>query len=96
MDRADTRSAGLLDRYCELDAGLRDRLANPLAAGMAGPSLLWMRDEEPEAYRTARWALQPKDWLLLTGQSFSEPFDVSATLLYDLQAHGWLSRSSRF
>jgi xylulokinase len=86
---ADTRSAGLLDRYRELDAGLRGRLANPLAAGMAGPSLLWLRDEEPEAYRAARWALQPKDWPRLTGQSFSEPSDASATLLYDLQAHGW-------
>jgi xylulokinase len=62
---ADTRLAGLLDRYRELDAGLRDRLANPLAAGMAGPSLLWLRDEEPEAYRMAQWALQPKDWLRL-------------------------------
>ena len=88
---ADTRSAGLLDRYRELDAGLRGRLANPLAAGMAGPSLLWLRDEEPEAYRAARWALQPKDWLRLwlTGQSFPEPSDASATLLYDLQADGW-------
>ena len=88
---ADTRSAGLLDRYRELDAGLRGRLANTLAAGMAGPSLLWLRDEEPEAHRAARWALQPKDWLRvwLTGQSFSEPSDASATLLYDLQADGW-------
>src|SRR5919112_2021851 len=33
---ADTRSVALLDRYRELDAGLRDRLANPLAAGIAG------------------------------------------------------------
>ena len=58
---ADTRSVALLDRYRELDAWLRDRLANPLAAGMTGPSLLWLRDREPEAYRAARWALQPKD-----------------------------------
>jgi xylulokinase len=88
---ADTRSAGLLDRYRELDAGLRDRLANPLAAGMAGPSLLWLRGEEPEAYHAAWWALQPKDWLRLrlTGEAFSEPSDASATLLYDFQADGW-------
>jgi xylulokinase len=88
---ADTRSAALLDRYRVLDAGLRDRLANPLASGMAGPSLLWLRDEEPEAYRVARWALQPKDWmrLRLTGEAISEPSDASATLLYDLRADGW-------
>ena len=88
---ADTRSAALLDRYRELDAGLRGRLSNPLAAGMTGPSLLWLRDWEPAAYRTARWALQPKDWmrLRLTDEAFSEPSDASATLLYDLRADGW-------
>jgi xylulokinase len=88
---ADTRSAALLGRYHGLKVGLRGRLANPLAAGMAGPSLLWLRDWEPKAYRTARWALQPKDWmrLRLTGAAFSEPSDASATLLYDLQADGW-------
>ena len=91
---ADTRSAVLLDRYRDLEAGLRGRLANPLVAGMAGPSLLWLRDEEPEAYRAARWALQPKDWmrLRLTGEAFSEPSDASATLLYDLQADAWLGQ----
>jgi xylulokinase len=88
---SDTRSATLLGRYRELEAGFRGRLANPLAAGMAGPSLLWLRDREPEAYRAARWALQPKDWmrLRLTGEAFSEPSDASATLLYDLPAEGW-------
>src|SRR5215210_2838860 len=88
---ADTRSAGTLAFYRELDAGLLRGLANPLAAGMAGPSLLWLRDEEPEAYRAARWALQPKDWLRLrlTGEAFSEPSDASATLLYDLEADNW-------
>jgi xylulokinase len=88
---ADTRSAGLLSRYRALDAGLSRRLANPPAAGMAGPSLLWLRDNEPGTYRAAQWALQPKDWLRLrlTGEALSEPSDASATLLYDLEADGW-------
>jgi len=88
---ADTRSAGLLCRYRALDAGLLQVLANPLATGMAGPTLLWLRENEPEEYRAARWALQPKDWLRLRlmGEAFSEPSDASATLLYDLEADGW-------
>src|SRR5215210_235798 len=88
---ADTRSAGTLAFYRELDAGLLRGLANPLATGMAGPSLLWLRDEEPEAYRAARWALQPKDWLRLrlTGEALSEPSDASATLLYNLETDAW-------
>lgn len=88
---ADTRSSAMLGHYSGLDAGLLRVLANPLAAGMAGPSLLWLRENEPEEYRAARWALQPKDWLRLrlTGEALSEPSDASATLLYDLRRDGW-------
>ena len=88
---ADTRSSGMLDRYRALDAGLLQVLANPLATGMAGPTLLWLCQNEPEEYRAARWALQPKDWLRLrlTGEALSEPSDASATLLYEPEADGW-------
>ena len=88
---ADARSAEQLAAYRRLDEGARRRLGNPLAVGMAGPSLLWLRDHEPDAYTSARWALQPKDWLRLrlTGEVFAEPSDASATLLYDLRSDGW-------
>jgi xylulokinase len=58
---------------------------------MAGPSLLWLRDHEPDDYASARWALQPKDWLRMrfTGEVAAEPSDASATLLYDLIADEW-------
>ncbi|HWG84946.1 MAG TPA: FGGY family carbohydrate kinase, partial [Deinococcales bacterium] len=83
---ADTRSDRLLDRYRALPAAHLARLANPAAAGMAGPTLLWMREHEPALLARARWALQPKDWLRyrLTGQVGAEPSDASGTLLYDL------------
>lgn len=88
---ADARSVGQLAGYRVLDEASRIRLANPPAVGMAGPSLLWLRDQEPETYRAARWALQPKDWLRLrlTGEAAAEPSDASATLLYDLPSDGW-------
>ena len=88
---ADARSTGQLHAYQRLDGDARHRLANPPAAGMAGPSLLWLRDNEPEVYENARWALQPKDWLRmrLTGDAFAEPSDASATLLYDLLGDRW-------
>jgi xylulokinase len=91
---ADARSAGQLEAYRELDEDARRRLANPPAVGMAGPSLLWLRDHEPEACASARWALQPKDWLRLrlTGEVAAEPSDASATLLYDLRSDGWAYR----
>jgi xylulokinase len=88
---ADARSDAELAAYRRLDEDLGRRLANPPAVGMAGPSLLWLRDQEPNAYTSARWALQPKDWLRMrmTGEAATEPSDASATLLYDLLADDW-------
>ncbi|MBW4648016.1 MAG: xylulokinase [Kastovskya adunca ATA6-11-RM4] len=88
---ADTRSGETLAAYHELDGQKQARLANPITAGMAGASLLWLRDREPQLYNTARWALQPKDWLRLqlTDTVATEPSDASGTLLYDLLADNW-------
>src|ERR687898_277789 len=88
---ADARSGAELEAYKRLDEDLGRRLANPPAVGMAGPSLLWLRDHEPDAYASARWTLQSKDWLRmrLTGDIAAEPSDASATLLYDLPADDW-------
>jgi xylulokinase len=88
---ADARSGEQLSAYRGLAVDPRGRLANPPAVGMAGPSLLWLRDHEPDLYASARWALQPKDWLRLrlTGEAAAEPSDASATLLYDLPADDW-------
>jgi xylulokinase len=88
---ADTRSVRELDRYKTLDEAALGRLANPPATGMAGPSLLWLREDEPGVYNSARWALQPKDWLRmrLTGKVHAEPSDASATLLYDVGGDRW-------
>ena len=88
---ADTRSGDELEAYRDLDEGLRRGLANPPAVGMAGPSLLWLRRNEPDVYGAADLALQPKDWirLRLTGEAAAEPSDASATLLYDLLSDDW-------
>jgi xylulokinase len=88
---ADARSGIELAYYRDLDEDLSRRLANPPAVGMAGPSLLWLRDNEPDTYASARWALQPKDWLRmrLAGDAAAEPSDASATLLYDLISDDW-------
>ena len=88
---ADMRAQAELERYRTLAASQVERLANPLVPGMAGPMLCWLADHEAPSYQTARWALQPKDWLRyrLTGEVATDPSDASATLLYDLRADGW-------
>jgi xylulokinase len=91
---ADGRSTEEVDRFRKLDPSLLRRLANPPATGMAGPTLMWLKTHEPTIYESARWALQPKDWLRLqlTGEACGEPTDASATLLYDFVDDGWAER----
>ncbi|MDQ6713076.1 MAG: xylulokinase [Candidatus Dormibacteraeota bacterium] len=88
---ADGRSRRQLEAYSTLSPEQRRRLANPPATGMAGPTLLWLRHNEPPLYRKAHWALQPKDWLRLRliHEAATEPSDASATLLYDLTTDYW-------
>jgi xylulokinase len=88
---ADGRATRELEVYSELNRGLRHKLANPPATGMAGPTLLWLRRHEPAHYRRAQWMLQPKDWLRLRmiHEAATEPSDASGTLLYDMVADYW-------
>lgn len=88
---ADGRSSSVLSVYQTLEMEQRQRLANPVTAGMAGPTLLWLRQHESDVYKITRWALQPKDWLRLrlTGEVAAEPSDASGTLLYDVVGDRW-------
>lgn len=88
---ADGRARAQQSAYAALEPSLRQLLANPVTTGMAGPTLLWVRCYEPEVYATARWALQPKDWLRfkMTGDVATEPSDASGTLLYDVAGDRW-------
>jgi xylulokinase len=88
---ADGRSTDEVARYRQLDEGVLHRLANAPSTGMAGPTLLWLKGHESSLYESARWALQPKDWLRmkLTREAYGEPTDASGTLLYDFIADAW-------
>ncbi|MEA5601878.1 xylulokinase [Nostoc sp. UHCC 0252] len=88
---ADSRSSTALNAYHSLDATILKRLGNPITTGMAGSTLLWLREHEPTIYAQARWALQPKDWLRLqlTGEVATEASDASGTLLYDVVSDNW-------
>jgi xylulokinase len=88
---ADSRAQQELQIYRRLGYEVRERLANPLSPGMAGPILAWIARHEPHVMAAMRWALQPKDWirLQLTGEVHTEPSDASATLMYDVLGDGW-------
>ena len=91
---SDRRSEPDLARLVErLGPQARIGLANPVVAGMAGPSLAALRRLEPDLIDRIRTVLQPKDWLRahLTGVVATDPSDASATLLWDAQTDGWSS-----
>lgn len=88
---ADQRAVAEADAYGALPEALRLALANPVAPGMTGPLLAWLRANEPQRYGSARWALLAKDWLRarLTGEVASDPSDASGTLLADVERRTW-------
>jgi len=53
--------------------------------------LLWIKQEEPEIYRRARWVLQAKDYaaFLFSGVAATDYSDASLTLLLDLAGRRW-------
>jgi xylulokinase len=87
--RATVQSAALAEAVGEPALVARTGL-NPDASHIA-PKAMWLRDEEPDHYRAARW-LAPvgghmSGWL--TGEVVQDHANASSTLLYDLRARAW-------
>lgn len=72
-------------------ADLIVRTGNRAVAGFQLPKLLWLRQEEPQAFSRLALALLPKDYLgfVLTGQASTEPSDASGVGLLNLQTLDW-------
>ncbi|MGC2240838.1 MAG: xylulokinase [Acidimicrobiia bacterium] len=73
----------------------RDRLiqitGNDALTGFTAPKLLWVRDNEPEAWSRVRHVLLPKDFvrLQLTGSHAVDVAGGSGTILFDLKERTW-------
>ena len=66
---------------------------NPIYPGFLLPSLLWIRDKEPENFKKISYVMLPKDYLKfrLTGVICSDYSDASATLVFDIKENKWSS-----
>jgi xylulokinase len=64
---------------------------NPALTGFQAPKVLWLRDEEPEAYARLAHLLLPKDYvrLMLSGERATDVSDASGTLLLDVRGRRW-------
>ncbi len=70
---------------------LRDITGNPALTGFQAPKILWLRNNEPEAYARLRHVLLPKDFIRyrLSGAFASDASDAAGTLLLDLAKRDW-------
>jgi xylulokinase len=87
----DQRAVSSLGAWHALPQTVRQRLGNPLVAGMAGPILSWLREHEPRSVAATAAVMSPKDWLraVLTSDRTTERSDASATLLWDVVSDDW-------
>jgi xylulokinase len=70
---------------------LTEITGNPALTGFQAPKILWLREEEPQAYRRVKAVLLPKDYirLKLTGERATDASDAAGTLLLDLKRRDW-------
>lgn len=66
---------------------------NPPMTGFQVPKVLWLRDQEPEAFARLSSVLLPKDYirLILTGAFATDVSDASGTGILDLKSRNWSS-----
>ncbi len=90
----DTRSAGQVERlHGELgEDEIRRRCGSALSSQAAGPKVLWIAEQEPQAYARARRLFMPSSWLArrLTSAYVLDHHSASqCTPLYDTSAQSW-------
>ncbi len=73
------------------NCGLETRVGNPVSTGIFLPSLLWVKENEPELFEKAVCAMLPKDYIrcLLCGAPGTDYSDATGTLLFHLKEGGW-------
>lgn len=90
----DTRASAQIERMTrELGEQAIARVGGSLLTSQAGgPKIVWVADEEPDAYRRARRVFMPASWLVrrLTGAYVLDHQSASQlSPLYDIDAEAW-------
>ncbi len=90
---ADTRSS-IQEKYMLERVGLENGYkitGHRISASYSAAKLLWVRDNEPEAYKKASKMLHAKEYIIfkLTGEIVTEYSDASGTNLLDISKKEW-------
>jgi len=91
----DQRTARQCEEIAEAvgDRRLVEITGNPALTGFQAPKVLWLRDEEPDAYARVEHVLLPKDYIRyrLSGRFATDASDAAGTLFLDLDQRTWSS-----
>ena len=89
----DQRTAAECDEITERIGARRllELTYNKALAGFTAPKIVWVRNHEPDIYKSIRKVLLPKDYIRLrmTGEYATEVSDASGTLLFDVKNRTW-------
>lgn len=66
-------------------------ISNPVLTGFTAGKIIWLRNNEPEAYSHVKKVLLPKDYirLMLTGEYATDVSDASGTALFNVRERAW-------
>lgn len=89
----DARSSDQVDKLKKLlgEEVIRNVIMNPVYTGFLLPSLMWVKEKEPENFARIAHVMLPKDYLKfrLTGEISTDYSDASATLAFDIRRNCW-------
>ncbi len=89
----DQRSKKELDDICrKMDfEEMGNVLKNRVFTGFGFPSLMWVKDHEPEILKKTRWVMMPKDFIRykMTGRIASDVTDASSTAIFRTAERAW-------
>ncbi len=90
LDQRSKKQLAEIEEVCP-EKKMGEIFRNRVSCGFAFPSLLWIKEEEPENFARIAAVLCPKDYLRLriTGEAGAEAVDASSTGMADTAHRDW-------
>lgn len=90
LDQRSKKQLEEIDNKLSLEE-MGECLRNRVFTGFGFPSLLWVKENEPEVYDKIAYVLMPKDYLRfrMTGKIATEVSDASSSVMFDVPKRNW-------
>ena len=90
LDQRSKKELGQIYRKIDLEK-MGNIFRNRVYTGFVFPSLIWVREHEPEILKRTRWVMMPKDFIRykMTGKIASDVTDASSTAIFHTAERTW-------